>query len=45
MISGKKVFIAVDETMDERDNSVLNIIVGKSIPLSDVVFSFMNKHE
>lgn len=28
-INGKKVFIAVDETSDERDNSVLNIIVGK----------------
>ncbi|XP_072035551.1 uncharacterized protein [Amphiura filiformis] len=28
LIYEKKVFIAVDETTDERDNSVLNVIVG-----------------
>lgn len=29
IVQGKKVFIAVDETTDERDESVLNIVVGE----------------
>ena len=28
-LEGKKVFVALDETLDERDNSVLNVLVGK----------------